>query len=260
MKHIVDMTEMQEQHLDLMIKLAFDLDDAESIQQLLTEPDPVLSKEDEFLADQILAKAFSSVEHEQNDIKKQHIRRAAQSALSKVMRIAACLIIMLSLVVPLMFTASAEFRAQVLEMLIQFDSDRGEARFQFVERPTETVSVPTGWTGDFFPTYLPDGFEVAQLLEDFTLVRYQSGDTQIISFSENDASVSASSGTDDASITYIDINGSRGCVIDGYSREGNVHAVSITWAINDRWFSLVTKNIETDEAIYIARSVKRIHD
>lgn len=58
MKQMADITALRERHLDMMIKLAFDLDDAEETQRLLDELEAELSAEEDRLADAILAKAF----------------------------------------------------------------------------------------------------------------------------------------------------------------------------------------------------------
>ncbi len=258
MKQNIDITEMQEQHLDTMIKLAFEMDDAENVQRLLEEPDPVLSQEEERFADDILARVFADAERQEKKKKEQRFFSAARAAFPRIVQIAASLIIVLALATPIALAASAEFRAKVMKLLIQIDADRGEARFQFIENPSEEFTVPEGWPGEYFPSYIPVGFEVTHVVETFTLIEYQAGDQQKISFSESTTEVSSSAGTDNAIISEIDINGTIGYVIDGYSRNGAVHAVTITWAIDDRWFSLVAKNVETNEVIRIAESVKKI--
>lgn len=258
MKQNIDITEMQEQHLDTMIKLAFDMDDAENVQRLLEEPDPILTQDEELFTDDILREVFANVEKQEKMKRNQRLISTARTTIPRILQIAAILIIVLALATPIALAASAEFRAKVMQLLIQIDIDRGEARFQFVENPSEEFTVPEIWPGEYFPSYIPEGFEVTQVVEAFSLIEYQAGDQQKVSFSENTGEVSGNAGTDNATITEIEINGATGYVIDGYSRNGTVHAVTITWAIDDRWFSLVAKNVETDEAIRIARSVKKI--
>lgn len=258
MKQSIDITEMQEQHLDTMIKLAFDMDDAENVQRLLETPDPVLTQDEELLADDIFRRVVKDAENQVRKKKKHRLISTARTAIPRVLQVAASLIIALALATPIALAASSEFRAKVMELLIQIDTDRGEARFQFVENPSVEFTVPEMWPGEYYPSYIPEGFTVTQIVEAFTLVEYNSSNRQKISFSENTAEVSGNAGTDNATLTEIDINGATGYIIDGSSREGTVHAVTITWAIDDRWFSVVTKNVETDEAIQIARSVKKI--
>lgn len=258
MKQNIDITELQEQHLDTMIKLAFDMDDAENVQRLVEEPDPVLTQDEELFTDDILRKVLTDAEKQEKKKRNQRFFSATRAAFPRILQVAASLVIALALATPIALAASAEFRAKVMELLIQIDADHGEVRFQFVENTSESFTVPELWIGEYFPSYIPDGFEVTQVIEPFVLIEYQSGDQQKLSFSESTEEVSGNAGTDNATITEIDINGATGYVIDGSTRNGTVHAVTITWAIDDRWFSVVTKNVETDEAIRIARSVKKI--
>ena len=49
----------QDEHLDIMIALAFDLDDAEAVQQMSETDDPPLTTDDESRADVLLSSAFT---------------------------------------------------------------------------------------------------------------------------------------------------------------------------------------------------------
>lgn len=65
-------------------------------------------------------------------------------------------------------------------------------------------------------------------------------------------------GTEGSVIRNVDINGATGVLIEGYATDGKTWAVTITWQNDTNWFCVTTFGLPTDEALHIARSVKRI--
>ena len=65
-------------------------------------------------------------------------------------------------------------------------------------------------------------------------------------------------GTENSTISYVDINGSTGVLITGPAIDDITWAVTIIWQNDANWFHIVTFGLSTDEALQVARSVRRI--
>ena len=260
MKQTSDMTALKERHLDVMIKLAFDLDDAEETQRLLDEPEAELSAEEERLADEILVHAFQKAAEREKQRKRQRRRSAIRRAMPRVALIASCLILVLTIALPIAIASSPVLRSRVMRLLVEVDDVQGKARFEFSADPDAAFDVPEGWTGEYFPSYIPDGFFVWRKDPYTNLIEFRPEDDsegyQQLFFGEFDENATGLSETDNSEISYIDIHGKPAQVIDGYT--DTIHAVSITWANDSRWFFVDTYDVDTEVAIEIAQSVKKI--
>lgn len=261
MKQTADMTALKERHLDVMIKLAFDLDDAEETQRLLDEPETELSAEEERLADEILAKAYQKAEERAKAWKRVRRRAAVRRAMPRVALIASCLILVLTIALPIAIASSPVLRSRVMRLLVEVDEEQGKARFEFVEDPDASFDVPEGWLGEYFPSYIPEGFSIWNLEEYVAAIEYRSetntNEYAQIYFTEVDDGATGYAGTDNTDISYIDLHGKTAQVIDGYMDNGT-HVVTITWASDVKWFMLTTYGIDTETTLEIAGSVKKI--
>lgn len=255
MNEHIDQQPLQDQHLDMMIRLAFLRDEEEETNQLLDEPDPILSKEDERIADRAFLRALSLGEEQRKKEKRNQRIQTLRRIMPKVVQAAACLILALGLAVPAALAASASFRSSVMQLLMQFDSDEGAMNFSFVEDTDAAFDVPEGYMGAYYPAYIPDGFTleyVGPILPAVHFIR----DEQAISFFEGDENAEGTNGIEGATVETITIHGREACLIEG---EGlSSHVVNIIYAVDDKWFDITTYNLEKSEAIRIAESIKKI--
>ena len=76
----------QDEHLDIMIALAFDLDDAEAVQQLSETDDPPLTTDDERRAEVLLSSAFSKAEQQQRQTRTIGFRAVLRKVLPAALR------------------------------------------------------------------------------------------------------------------------------------------------------------------------------
>ena len=263
MNQVVDITDLRERHLDMMIKLAFDLDDAEETQRLLNEPDAELSAEDERLADEILAAAFQKADERAKAQRWQQRRASIRHAMPRLALIASCLILALTIAAPIAIASSPVLRSRVMRLLIQVDEEQGRATFEFAADPDAAFDVPEGWEGEYCPSYIPDGFSVWNIEQIISVMEYRPSDDpenpddyRQLFFGEFDDEFTGYSGTDNTDISYIDIQGRTGMLIDGYT--GDLHTVNITWANDTNWFFVVGYAMDTDVVIEVARSVRKI--
>lgn len=260
MKYSEDIARLQEAHLDAMIKLAFDLDDAETTRRLLESPDPELTPDEDHLADEILALSLSRAEKEQKRSRQHDFARTARKVLPFVINTAACIILLLAMAAPIALANSATFRSKVLQLIMELDEEKGEAYFSLVQDEDASFDVPEGWRGNYFPSYIPDGFTIYDWDPDFgaAFIEYRNGSANQLFFSEYSNGAGVVTGTDNAEMKEIDINGNPAYLIDGIASDGKTHTVNIFWQNETNWFGVVTYGLSTDEALQVARSVRRI--
>lgn len=260
MKYSEDIARLQEARLDAMIKLAFDLDDAETTRRLLESPDPDLTPDEERLADEILTLALSRAEKEQKRSRQHDFARTARKVLPFVINTAACIILLLAMATPIALANSATFRSKVMQLLVEFDHEKGEAYFSFVPDNSTGFDVPDRWMGSYFPSYIPEGFTIYDWDPDFgePTIEYRNEQQDQVFFHEMDEDWDMMTGTENSTISYVDINGSTGVLITGPAIDDITWAVTIIWQNDANWFHIVTFGLSTDEALQVARSVRRI--
>ena len=256
MKQKVDISELQEQHLDAMIGLAFDLDDAEDALRLSSEPDPVLTPQEEEQADAVLQSVLARLDAREKAARQQRRSGAMKRWIPRMIEVAACLALVFAIAMPVAIANSAEFRSRVLRLLFEVDEEQGGMYFRFTEDPDAAFDVPEEWTGNYFPAYIPDGFSFWKMNPYMQAAEYRNEKGNQIFFNEFTEDTSGLAGTENSEITYIELNGSMAQVIDGY--DDGMHTVTITWANDTNWFVVATNDVDTDEALAVAYSVREI--
>lgn len=110
----------------------------------------------------------------------------------------------------------------------------------------ETVDVPQEWRGDFYPTYIPEGFEFDECLN--YMVNYRSQNGKVVSFSEEASASRTNLDTEGAHISALFVNGAEATLIE---KEG---WTAVVWSANNRLF-IVDMDGEKDEVLRVAASV-----
>lgn len=257
MKIIYDASQLQNEHLDTMIKLAFDLEDIEVADKLLSTADPSLNAQETRLAEDAYLLACARMD-KQN--KPHALLVVARKALPWAINIAACIILLLAIAAPVALANSATFRAKVMQLIMELDDEKGEAHFSFVANENATFDVPEDWCGNYFPSYIPDGFMIYDYDPNFSMpiIEYRDAAENQLFFNEYNEHTDMMAGTEKCTISSILINGNPGIMIEGPGADGVTLGVTITWQNDTNWFCVTTFGLSTDEALQIARSVRRI--
>lgn len=258
MKYSIDNAKALDLHLDMMIRLAFDVEDNEEVMRILNEPDPVLSLEEKAFADDVFAKALAASEKRVKLENRKRCAKAVRKFLIRAAEAAACIILVIGIAMPIAIAHSPAFRAKVMQLIMEPDNEKGAAYFSFVEDEQASFPVPEGWTGQYYPSYIPQGFEVYEYDPLFPMVQYQKGEGQILYFTENTEDSDMMAGLDGSTVEPTTINDYPGYIIDGVTSDGITHTVTIVWQYETRWFSVVSFGISTDETIHVANSVRQI--
>lgn len=173
--------------------------------------------------------------------------------LMRIVKVAAFVFVFLSVSVSLAMAASPEFRAEAVRLL---QTDQGEyTTLEMAIDQDVFADVPEGWEGSCFPSYIPEGFEVKQIIsfpESNVVSYWKDSAYERIYFSEDGPNTVSNLNTENAVIREITIQGKE--VIMAI-KENSIH---IYWLDGLHYHILSTDGLDENTAIKIAESVKKI--
>lgn len=205
----------------------------------------------ETIKDKKRADYYRLIEQNTAAFRKRGGRKRRLQALKKGL-LAACVVIA---IVSVSFTAVVAFSP---EMQTYMSNLLVERSFEFVTVGVQVngpaAVVPEGWAGEYFPSYIPEGFELMQIhppeLNDMPFVRYINGD-RLFDFDEMPEYATTHLAGEEKKVSQTTVHDREAVVIEGHGY------VEVAWAEFDRYF-IVGLTGTVEEAITIARSVERI--
>ena len=151
------------------------------------------------------------------------------------------------------FASSETFRVRVFSM---FAEDRGQyTAIGLREDEQKAFDVPNGWEGMYYPTYIPDGFEVINvenLSEQIFLISFENKNNEYLTFEEMTEDAESNIDTENAQVYYTEIHGNTALV----SAKADLTIVS--WNEQNRILSVVFDGEMEEDALKVAKSVTRI--
>ena len=151
------------------------------------------------------------------------------------------------------FASSETFRVRVFSM---FAEDHGEyTAIGLREDEQKAFDVPNGWEGMYYPTYIPDGFEVINvenLSEQIFLISFENKNNEYLTFEEMTEDAESNIDTENAQVYYTEIHGNTALV----SAKADLTIVS--WNEQNRILSVVFDGEVEEDALKVAKSVTRI--
>ncbi len=171
----------------------------------------------------------------------------------RVLRLAAGILLTLYLGATVALAVSSSIRVYVAEFFIKVGEETTEVGFQRNE--SRFADVPHRWTGFYFPTYIPDGFELYQIgpFSSSSMAVYKRGDTELLTIYEMDWTMSMTFDNGETEISPVKLNGMDALLVWNPAKQ----SATITWAYGDRSFWLELTGT-TDEVYQIAQSMIRI--
>ena len=254
--------EIQDAHLDQMIRLAFAQEAALWAQEWMAQSETPETPQEQERAERLLRRMRAQIDREERAVRRRSRSARLRRIVPRVVEIAACVVLAVAVATPFAI-ANVEFiRSAVMKLLIRIDWDEGVMQMNLVEDEGAAFNVPADWPGEYFPSYLPEGLEVTwkSYSGGSPCIEYTSeSGVQVISFGEAGPNTTQVSGIEGAVISYMDINGQAAVVIETEHPENEAdYYVGITWDNGEKWFSLNTSGVSKEETIKIARSVKKI--
>ena len=151
------------------------------------------------------------------------------------------------------FASSETFRVRVFSM---FAEDHGQyTAIGLREDEQKAFDVPNGWEGMYYPTYIPDGFEVINvenLSEQIFLISFENKNNEYLTFEEMTEDAESNIDTENARVYYTEIHGNTALV----SVKADLTIVS--WKEQNRILSVVFDGEMEEDALKVAKSVTRI--
>lgn len=151
------------------------------------------------------------------------------------------------------FASSETFRVRVFSM---FAEDHGQyTAIGLREDEQKAFDVPNGWEGMYYPTYIPDGFEVINvenLSEQIFLISFENKNNEYLTFEEMTEDAESNIDTENAQVYYTEIHGNTALV----SAKADLTIVS--WNEQNRILSVAFDGEVEEDALKVAKSVTRI--
>ena len=151
------------------------------------------------------------------------------------------------------FASNETFRVRVFSM---FAEDHGQyTAIGLREDEQKAFDVPNGWEGMYYPTYIPDGFEVINvenLSEQIFLISFENKNNEYLTFEEMTEDAESNIDTENAQVYYTKIHGNTALV----SVKADLTIVS--WNEQNRILSVVFDGEVEEDALKVAKSVTRI--
>ena len=241
--------EIQDEYLDSLIRLAYKNAEALEAQRLMEEDDnasdPVPANDKEAVFQMFLDKM------EQLEGGKRPKARVIpwKKVLTRLANIAACIVVLLGIAAPFAIAYVEPIRIRVMQLLIDIKDDHTE--LIFTEDTDAEFYVPEGYMGRYYPTYIPEGFELTDVSVLFYDTTYQNKAGAKIYYSECTEDDEIDINTEGAILSHATVNGAEAFVAEQETY------VIITWALEDRYFVIIA-DTSLDEALKMARSVRRI--
>lgn len=148
-------------------------------------------------------------------------------------------------------TMSVEaFRVRFLNLFIESSEDHN--RIDFIESEV-SLELPEGWNGVYYPTYLPDGYNLldAQASEHTNIVMFIDSDNELLIFTQNSNDMGMNIDSEQSDIEMVPINDT-----DGYmtNKDG---MITISWTENGTVLTLEGTE-EISIIIKIAEKIKKV--
>lgn len=241
--------EIQDEYLDSLIRLAYKNAEALEAQRLMEEDDstsePVPADDKEAVFQMFLEKMEGQEEKEQSPAR----IIPWKMVLPRLVNIAAGIVVILGLAAPFAIAYVEPIRIRVMQLLIEIKDDHTE--LSFVEDTDAEFYVPEGYLGRYYPTYIPDGFELIFVSDLFHDTTYQNKAGAYIYYSECTEDDEIDINTEGAALSHTVVNGA-----EAFVAEQDTYVI-LTWAFEDKYFVIIA-DTSLDEALKVARSVRRI--
>ena len=243
---------IQDEHLDTLLRLAYRQMDAMEAQEILSSADG--SVEMTGAARTAYGRYLEKLSEAERAERRRARRAKWRKRFPRIVEAAACLIIIIGLATPFALANVDFIRVRVLEMLIRFQY--GHVDIDLVENEEAAFDVPADWPGLYYPSYIPEGYEISDRSMYMPDIEFKNEDGMKISFSEWDETTASSVDSEGAIISFVDVNGAESTVLDATELGKNC---SVIWSVDNRYF-IVTSRLSAEQALEVARGVKKIQE
>ena len=150
------------------------------------------------------------------------------------------------------FALVPEFQSNVRGLLINMTGKYTEISVDL--NPNYLINIPDSWAGDYFPSYIPEGYVLDQTGDETAssfFVEYTNSEQRRMAFFELDVDSRINIDTENAKISVLTIHDADALAVEKTGKS------TISWTEYNKCFIVVIDG-ELSQAITVARSVKRV--
>ena len=223
----------------LNLRLAFQEEFEEEVDALIEESqtaDPEILK----LAEQSDARILQMIRRK---LRKRKMQRLFSDQLPKAGKVAAACLLIFYIGLTTAIAAIPSVRSEVMHLIMKF-----EERYISLElkHNREFSQISEEWMGYYYPTSISQEFQF--VMTDGYSAYYNSQDGRNLIFSEYGEGSSVNIDSENAQISFVELNGENGLIVEKNDW------TTLVWAIPNHYF-LIEIQGNQDEALAIARSV-----
>ena len=243
---------LREEHLDLLIRLTFELKASQIIEQLETEIEQTFSDEEELVTQRALAAAYEKLRRQEVSARENRSAERRHRRLMRAIEMLACVILAIGISAPVAVANIETLRQKIVDFLISINEEKERTNVD----PYENLAVPDDWEGDYYPTFLPAGtlgYEIDPIRK--TKITFTMENGEMFVFSESDEDVSTVMGVQNGKFSNVYING---CEARLWEFDEKEYFIRIIWDIEERWFMLEARGLDQKTAYLIVANVRKI--
>lgn len=245
---VINGFELGGEHLDSMIRLAFLYGDAMEAKRLADEAGDT-GPED---GDDVIIRARKKLINLNACEKRKRRLNILGNMLRKTVNAAACFVVMAAVTVPVALATIPELKTYVSELFIEHYPTYADIRMY--DEPLPPLEVPAGWDGRYYLSYIPEGFELADIDTLYNLATYKSDLDHIFYFIEMKDGDGFILDNEDADISYAEIN----CNEVMFIEKRNSDLIYAVWTNGEELFKIIG-NLQLSEMVELVYGVRTIH-
>lgn len=176
-------------------------------------------------------------------------RNTWRHRIQRTVNVAASVIVMFSIALGVAMATPA-FRQQLYRLSTKLSD--GYTRIALAPNDNFYIDVPDEWQGEYYPSYVPDGYELYHVSQGSLLeATYMRGQDYYFTFCEYDENTVTALDTENAKVSYGEVHDCEAMIVE---KNG---LTTVTWTEADKLFIVeVNENVET--ALNIARNIGTI--
>lgn len=234
---------LEEEYCDCLTGLALKLREMEDTQALIAESERM--ELDAAQAERAYALFLQKWQAQEKGRRRAARKAQIRRYVPKIAEIAACILLVVCIAAPLAVANIESVRASVVRFLTQINDEYAE--IGIVEEGA-TIEVPDGWNGGYYLSYIPEGYQVEQVLLRGVGVLYLNEASKALTFHEGDEHLTINIDSEDKVVTYESVNGETALVLE------DEVGTSIVWSKGKDYFILQLDEPK-EEALKVARGV-----
>ena len=227
---------IKEAHLDYLLRLAFAYEDQLMAGEADRDSHRAFSAEDESTFSRTYLKIRERITSARKAKRRYQRRTAMKRNIRKGIHIAACAVLLLGVITPFAVAHIEAIRVRVMRLLIDIQEDRTNVSIQ--EDVSASFNVPTEWKGQYYPSYIPEGYRLTQLLDNYSIVVYSNANGDEITFEEYNEYDEIVIDSENSYVSYGQVDGNAAFIVEKNNTK-------IIWCNGSFLFSVTASDYST---------------